>query len=374
MALDKNKIKESLTIDDIKLILHDLGSAEPKKDLQGNLQFTTVCHHGDSHKLYYYEESQMFHCYSECSANMDIFDVTVRAKKQQGKELTFYQSVQYVVNLTGKQYTGDSIIESNNDKIDDWNWLNKLQKKDKIKVDLPVYDERVMDVFIHKPHQEWLDDKISAETMEKYNISYYQKDNGIVIPHYEMVNGNLVGIRRRSLNQDDIDNGKKYMPITVQNKLYSHSTMLNLYGLHKTKNAVKKLKKIMLLESEKSVLKCEDYYGDFNFTCAVCSSNISNFHRDIILSLGVEEVFIAFDKFRARKENETEEKYEQQLYEYQERLIKLANKFTPFCTVYVLWDDDSLLLNKDSPADRGKQVLEQLMKTKYEIKTINEVL
>ena len=45
--------------------------------------------------------------------------------------------------------------------------------------------------------------------------------------------------------------------------------------------------------------------------------------------------------------------------------------FTPYCQVYILWDDANLLDHKDSPCDKGKEILEVLMKHKYEIKTKN---
>jgi hypothetical protein len=106
---------------------------------------------------------------------------------------------------------------------------------------------------------------------------------------------------------------------------------------------------------------------------ASCSSNITNFHRDILLSLDIEEVIICFDRIRDKEENETDEKYEKVIEDYLKKLLKLANKFTPYVRTYIVYDDFDLLKAKESPVDRGKDVLEQLMKCKYEIKTINEV-
>lgn len=361
MQLDKDKIKESLTEDEIHTILKDLGSKDP---LQGN-QFQTVCHGGHKHKLYYYHESKSFHCYTDCSTNMDIFEVVVRAKK-----VSFPQAIHYVANLTGKTF-GFSMNVNNHsqeEKIDDWNWLNKFQKKEKVNTTLPTYDERVLELFSKLPHEEWINDGISIETMEEFEIGYYMKQDCITINHRNLQN-ELVGIRGRMLSEEMVNDGRKYMPLTIENRLYNHMTMMNLYGLNKTQNAVKNLKKIVLYEGEKSVLKSNDFYGEFNFTCAVCSSNISNYHRDIILSLGVEEVFIAFDKFRDREENETEESYLSKIIDYQERLIKLSKKFTSYCRVYVLWDNENVLDYKMSPCDMGKEILEQLMKSKIEITT-----
>jgi hypothetical protein len=363
LQLDKDKIKDSLTEEEIHKILKDLGSKDP---ILGN-QYTTVCHGGHKHKLYYYHDSKSFHCYTDCSENMDIFEVVVRAKG-----ISFPQSVQYVAALTGKTFGFTSIINNSIELVDDWDIINRYKKKEKISTVLPEYDSKVMDVFLPYPHESWINDGISVKTMNEFEIGYYIREEKITIVHRD-INSRFIGLRGRAMKEEDIDNGRKYMPLSVGNQLYNHMTMMNLYGLHKTKNTVKKLKKIMFLEGEKSVLKCQDYYGELNFTCAVCSSNISNFHRDMAVSLGVEEVFIAFDKFRAKEETESEELYQKRFFDYQEKLIKYAQKFTPYCRVYILWDTDNLLDYKDSPADKGKEVLEKLMKNKFEINTINEV-
>lgn len=369
MQLDKDRIKDSLSEEEIHSILKDLGSKDP---LQGN-QFQTVCHGGHKHKLYYYHDSKTFHCYTDCSQNMDIFEVVVRTKKQQGYDYSFPQAVKYVATLTGKTFGFSAILNnSKSDIIDDWEWLNRHKKKEKIIPELPEYNSTVMDVFLPYPHEAWLDEGISYTTHEKFNISYYIRDERIIIPHYD-IQGRLVGIRGRAMREEDIEAGKKYMPVTVENKLYNHQTMFNLFGLDKTKEAIKKLKKVAIFEGEKSVLKCEDLYGENNFSVASCSSQITNFHRDILLSLGIEEVIICLDKFRKQKEEESDEKYEEAIENYQKNLLKFANKFTPYVRTCIVWDDFELLDYKDSPCDKGKEILEQLMKCKYEINTSEEV-
>lgn len=363
MSLDKDAIKESLSLNDVKLILSGLGSSESKLDRKGNPIFQTVCHSGHSHKLYYYEDSQMFHCYTDCSESMDIFELIIRAKKQSGFELTFYEAVKYVAEKTGKRFTTKDKASKNSNLISDWEWISKLNKSKKIDTTLPTYDEVVLDLFLPYPHEHWLNEGISYETQRKYEVSYYVKGERIVLPH-RSINSELIGIRGRAMLQEDIDNGKKYMPLTIENKLYNHPTMMNLYGLHMTKEAVSRIKKCVIYEGEKSVLKTEDYYGEDNFSVACCSSQITTFHRDILLSLGVEEVFIAFDKY-SEKDSSNEEK----IINYQERLIQLAKKFTPYVKTYILWDYDNLLDYSDSPADKGKDVLEALMRNKVEVKT-----
>jgi hypothetical protein len=367
MALDKERIKESLTESDIKLILKDLGSNDPQFDRQGNLMFQTVCHSGSKHKLYYYDESKMFHCYTACGQNMDIYELVIKVKKEQGKQFSFYQSIQYVAGLTNKHYTANTTLSNaDGNLISDWDWINRLKKKAKIEVDLPVYDNRVLDVLIRKPHEEWLEDGISIESMRKFEIGYYQRENRIAIPHFD-IQGRFIGLRGRALNQEDLDNGRKYMPLVIQNKLYNHPTLFNLYGLHKTKEAISRIKKCAIFEGEKSVLKCEDFYGEDNFSVAACNSTISNYHRDLLLSLGIEEVIICYD----RQFNEPDS---QEAYIYAEKLLKLARKFAPYVKTQIVWDEMMLTGYKEAPCDRGQDILEQLMKSKYEIKTLKEVM
>ncbi|MCI3197716.1 hypothetical protein GXP75_19000 [Bacillus sp. HU-1818] len=373
MKYDKDKVKESLAIEDIHKILKDLGSENNQWDQQGNPIYRTVCHNasGGSYKLYYYHEAKQFHCYTECGDTFDVFELVIRAKGQKGVNISFNQAIEYVAKAVGKTFGfGNRTTYINNDLIDDWEWIRKFKKKKRINIELPSFKETVLDVFMPYPHQSWLDESISHKTLKEFEIGYYFRSHteGITIPHRDL-NNRLVGIRKRSMIQEEVKAGYKYMPLKVGNILYNHQTMMNLYGLNKTKSSIGRLKKALIFESEKSVLKCQDFYGEANFTCAVCSSNISNFHRDILLSLGVEEVFIAFDKYRPLKEDETEERYQEKLVEYQKKILKLAAKFTPYVRVFVLWDYEDLLDYKDSPVDKGKEILEELMKRKIEIGT-----
>lgn len=356
MKLDKELIKNSLTESDIHKILIDLGSGEPRYDKEKNPIYTTICHGGHSHKLYYYQESKMFHCYSECQENMDIYELVSKVKKY-----TFTQSVSYVANMSGKMfaYNPDFTLQSN--RIDDWNYLNRLKRKQKPNVELNIYDEHVLDVFLKLPHEVWLDDGISAETMAKYEIGFHVTQNKITIPQ-RSIDGKLLGIRGRALNQEDIDAGKKYMPLTIEGKTYSTMSFYSLFGLNHTKHAIKRIKKAIIFEDEKSCLKCQDYFQNDNFAVSTYGSNLSDYQVKLLLDLGVEEVFIARDKEYTDAENE-------ESYDYQEKLIKQAMKFVPYVRTYILFDKWNLLKYKDSPADQGKEVLLKLMKNKFEITT-----
>jgi hypothetical protein len=104
----------------------------------------------------------------------------------------------------------------------------------------------------------------------------------------------------------------------------------------------------MLVESEKSVLQCDTMFGEDNFTVALCGNNFSNFQRDLILDLEVNEVIIALDKQFNDPVNEEARKWAKHI---RERLI---NKLAPYFVVTVLWDSFNLLPYKASPSDIGK--------------------
>ena len=359
---DKDKIREALTANDIKLILADLGSGEPSKESDTEMVFSTcICHGGDSQKLYYYLDSKTFHCYT-CGDNYDIYELVIRARRIQGITLTFPQAVKYVANVTNNMLYSD-VLEKLTQKIDDWEWINKFKsiKKKKSIPQLTEISEHILEIFCSYPHEAWLSEGISKESMKKYQISYWDVGNQIIIPHRD-INGRLIGIRGRHLSKTDVEAGRKYMPINVEGKELSHKLGCNLYGLCQNEEAIRRIGKVIVFESEKSVLLCDTFYHQNNFSVAVCGSNISDTQCMLLRGLGVNEVMIAFDKEFVDSNSNIADLYWQ-------KLIKQAKKLTPYFTVYILWDQWDLLGQKDSPADRGKDVLEALMKNKIEVRT-----
>lgn len=370
--LDKDKIKESLTSEDINTILLDLGSGEPQYDNQNRPKFTTVCHpSGDGYNLQYYPENHSFYCYSQCRERKDIFQIVIDAKAAQGYELSFYESVQYVANLTGKSFTTSLIGRQSSDIVNDWDWINRITRKKPIfNKELPSFNENVLDVFLPYTN-DWISEDISKRIAGKYEVGYYLKNDSITIPHRDE-SGRLVGIRQRNTRKEDLSLGRKYVPTIVGGTQYNHILSQNLYGLHITKEAIKRHKRVYIFEGEKSTMRCHSYYGEDNFSVSVCGSNISNWQVEKILSLGVDHVIIAFDKFRKRKEDESEELYEKMLRTYQNRLLNLAHKFTPFVRTYIIYDFDELIDYGEAPIDKGKETFEILTNKKMEITTKGE--
>lgn len=364
--LDKDKIKESLTIEDIKKVVLGLGGEFSRLDTNGNPSFSTICHGGDSHKLHYYDNSQSFHCYTRCG-HLDVYQLVIDSKKQQGVTFEFPDALQYVAQLTGKAFTTERVSGEQNNIVKDFEWLNKFKRRPRRTAGLPTYDDTILELFMPYIHGTWYEEGISIEAADKYEISYYFTEDQIIIPHRD-VEGNLVGLRSRNLDER-ANEGMKYMPTVANNIMFRHLVNFNLYGLNHTKEAISRFGKCMLFEGEKSVLKAYDLYGEDNFTVAVSGSNVSSHQVNMILSLGVREVFIAFDKFRRQREKESNSRYESALMAYQKKLLRIAHMFAPFCRVYILWDDEDLLEYSDAPIDQGEDVFLRLMRNKIEIRT-----
>lgn len=360
---DKDKIKESLTEEDIKTILFDLGAGEPGPGSnEKEIHFKTVCHGGDSYKLYYYKDSKMFKCYTHCGTPpFDIFELVIRARRSQGITLTFPQAVKYCASITNNMFYSN--VEEKTQKIDDWTWINRLKsvKKRNGVPQLTEINEHILEIFCPYPHEAWLEEGISKESMRKYQISYWVKENKIIIPHRD-INGRLIGIRGRALNQEDLDAKRKYMPITIEGNVLAHKLGSNLYGLCQNEEAIQRIGKVIIFESEKSVLLCDTYYQQNNFAVAVCGSTITPTQCLLLRQQKIKEVILAFDKEYVDADSRVAELYGN-------KILKLARQLTPYFTVYVLWDTENLLGYKDSPADKGQDVLEKLMKSKMEINT-----
>ncbi len=363
-------ITEALSKEDVIKIATELGSDGYKEGSSGELIFRSICHGSDSWKLYYYHEAKdnypakIFHCYSRCGDSFSIFELVIRARRQQGIILSFSQAVKYVASITNKMFYSNTDNEEDTSYIiNDWEWINKFKniKRQHSIPQLSEINEHILEIFCPYPHELWLNEGISRETMQKYQISYWGKENKIIIPHRD-IDGRLIGIRGRALNKEEVDAGYKYMPINIEGKELKHTLGNNLYGLCQNEEAIRRLGKLVIFESEKSVMLCDTYYHQNNFSVAVCGSNITDTQCRLIRNLGVNEVMIAFDKEFTDPDSKAAEVYGN-------KIINKAKKLTPYFTVYVIWDNLGLLEMKDSPADKGKEVLEKLMKNKIEIQT-----
>ena len=319
----------------------------------------TICHHGTKPKLYFYKDSQSFHCYTECG-QMDIIGLV--CKHFDIDETEMYKAINWIcskLNISDNIAFGEGKQES---QISDWEFINSYKHRDRDKEkknEIKIYDDKILKIFQDIYTDDWINDGISEDTMKKYGIKYSTCQQKIIIPHYD-INDNLIGIRTRAMLDEDIEFAK-YSPLKLGDSWYNHKLGSNLYGLNKNMKAIQEKKKIMLVEAEKSVLQTDTMFGDDNFTVAICGSNMNSFQKDIILSLGVREVIIALDKQFQNIGDEEHDKW----VEHIKRNFVLP--LIPYVNVNILWDINNLLPYKASPTDLGKETLLKLMDDKIPV-------
>ena len=358
--MNRNELLEHLSIEKLKELMEQLGS-EYCKEEEGYFIFSSICHGNPvSHKLYYYKESKMFHCYSACSCNYSIFDLI-----GQVLGLDFSDSLKYLANFLNisinqqKKKVGFNKTHSNTDL----NFL-RLQKNRNTCVTpkQQVYNDNVLNMFDKAITQDWYEEGISLETSEKFELGFYINQNCMIIPVRD-INGGLIGIRKRNYFKDELGQGKKYVPILIQNTLYNFSTNMNLYGIYQNQNYIRKYKKVVLFESEKSVLKYDSMYKE-NIALAIFGMNFSRWQRDMVLSLGVEEVIIALDKQYIQEDidNKANKVNYNEFTSYFKKIRKIVKMFEKQCNVLIIMDFNNLIKYKSSPIDYGKQVFEALLK------------
>ena len=356
--MDAKTLKEQLTEFDIIRIIKSLGEDIYSDEVDKLIFSTSLCHGGDSpNKLYYFKNENYFYCQTHCGYT-DILSIVSNVK-----DYNLTQSINYIMTLLGLSHMKIGFGNDSVEIIDDWSFI-KPKIKDK-KKELHTLNKNTLNMFQNIKSSQWLNDGIFKNVFNLYDIKYSTLKQSIIIPHFD-INYNLVGIRQRFINDDDINNFGKYTPYSVGGEMYNHPLSLNLYGIHKNKETISKKRKVMLVESEKATLQCESMFNSDNFTLALCgSAKISLTQIKLLLDLNVNEVIIGLDK---EFETVNDEKYKKWMNHLREKFIK---PMLPYFNVYVLWDTKGLLDYKDSPCDKGREVLLELMKNKI---YVNEVL
>lgn len=376
--IDSEELMELITVDDIKQIMKDLGSEYCNESNPNQLIFEAICHGSNSHKLYYYTDSKTFHCFSQCGCNYSLFDLIQTVLGLDG----FKESFKYVLNFKGinNTYERKRGLQKHYEEIEDMEFLRKHKyKKEKQEYTLKHYDKCVLNVFDNYYPDVWEEEGMSPQIMEYFGIMFYFNQFKAIIPIKD-IDGNLIGIRGRAFKQSEIDAGKKYMPVTIQNTTYRYPTALSLYGLYENKENIKKLGRCILFEGEKSPIKYGSYYGQSNnIALGNFGMSISEAKKDILLSLGIRELTIAFDKqYRLELINSNENSEEiieakKEYNAYIKKIIKIYKMFSDYCLVSLIFCDNDDLDYKDAPIDKGKEVFSKLDNERILISDIDEL-
>ena len=347
--IDYQEIVENLNDDKVKQLLDNFNI--PYEDKGNYILMPTVCHNAEaddaSWKLYYYKNTHLFQCYTECGTQT-IFTFLKNFYNAQNIVYDWYEDIlQVILNCSNVQSRASN---PNQYKSIQDNYTPRKERRQ-----LPTYPEGILDVFIKYYPIEWLNDGISRAAMDKFNIRFSPIQNKIIIPHYDAA-GRLVGIRGRALNEWEVENFGKYMPVQIEGKWYSHPLSLNLYGLNHNKENIKRTGIAYLVEAEKSVLQMESFNTP-NCAVAVCGSKLNKYALDILLrECHPKEIVIGFDQ----EEEPKSSKYFNQLY-------SLCQKYSAYSNFSFIYDKEHLLQLKDSPTDKGENIFYRLLETRVRV-------
>ena len=374
---DKDEIKNSLNIDDVIRLVAELGG-EPIIAPSGTY-FTarTICHNilGEgSHKLYYYDNTKLFQCYTDCAGSFDIYELVQKVKNTNEefkvgytkdgpapRAWQLYDAVEFVAIYFG--FSGESMeFQEMGYQLEDWKIFDKInQRQQKIDapkqiIELTKYDDNILKYLPRPRILSWEKEGITNEVMKNRGIAFDPRTQSIVIPHWD-INNNLVGIRERTLVKEDEKYGK-YKPAILNGKMYNHPLGFNLYNLNYSKNAIQSFKKAIIFEGEKSPLLYASYFGEDNdITVATCGNNLLNYQVQLLMSLGVEEIIIAYDK-------QFKENGDPEWQRLKKNLINIHLKYGAYVQISYMFDKEDLLDYKDSPIDKGPEVFLKLFQNR----------
>lgn len=365
ISYDKVEIREMLELDQIFDIIHEFGG-DPEYTNFGIIS-TTICHNrpGEgSRKLYFYENSGLFRCYTGCDSTFDIFELVQKvADIQWGKNYDLNDAVRWIAYRFG--FSG-SYLEDENEKLDDWKIIDRYEKnikvdKEKQIVTLNEYDDIILSRFNYSLKlTPWLNEGISQAAIEHNNIGFYPGGDQITIPHYDQ-NGRFIGLRGRTLCKEEAEKYGKYRPLKINGILYNHPLGFNLYNLNNSKDNIKIIEKAIVFESEKSTLQYQSHFGIENdISVACCGSSVSLYQINLLIEAGAKEIIIAFDR-QFQKPHDDE--YERLI----KKFYKMNEKYKNFVTISFIFDRNMITSYKASPIDEGPEKFLQLFKERVVI-------
>lgn len=366
IVFDKSEIRQALGLENIYDLLIEWGG-DPEYTEFGILS-STICHNppGEgSRKLYFYENTGLFRCYTGCDSAFDIFELCSKVMKiQYDEDFDLNDSVLWVARRFG--LSGMIKDDDMGKTLEDWKILSNYSRIQEIelkdnKVILKDYDDSILNRLNYNIKiVPWLDEGISQEVIDKARIGFYPGADQITIPHYD-INGRFIGLRGRTMCKDEAELYGKYRPMKINNQLYNHPLGMNLYGLNWSKNAIGIMKKAIIFESEKSVLKyATDFGWNNNISVACCGSNISSHQIQLLLDCGAQEIIVAFDR-QFQEIGDTEFQH------LKLNLLKIRTKFKNDVLISFIFDKNMITGYKQSPIDEGKEKFLQLYKERIVI-------
>ena len=356
MSYEKERVKEQIELEDVYNII-EYFDGEPQM-FNSYIVSRTICHQGDTHKLYYYDNTKLFKCYTGDCGAFDIFELI-----QKIQDVDLNTAVYFVVNFLNLQSQVEEVYDEDYSEIfTSIRRYNKIANLGPVKKDEVIFPEIPNYIKYHPQPRilNWEKEGINYDICKYMDIHYDPVHGCILIPHRDM-SGRLIGIRQRTLVTEDEVYGK-YRPARLLGQLCNHPLAFNLYGLDKAKENIANMKVAIVVESEKAVLQYISYFGTKSNICvAVCGSSLSDYQFQLLKQCGMKELVIGFDK--DFQELNTEEHLQ-----LEKKLLKIYDKYNQKVNLSFLFDlENNTLGYKDSPLDCGKEAFLHLWRNRIPI-------
>jgi len=280
-------------------------------------EYIGICplHKGDTDpSLHVNEERQQYYCFG-CNSGGDVIDFVEKYYSINFEKAIEKLSIEYNISTIKKP------------KI-----LSQIRKftpnKDVVHKPRLYIRENAMDEF-PESHKiiEWIEEGISLDVLEKYNVRYDKNKTGIFFPIYDN-NGRIISIKRRTLV-------KNFKDLKINKYIYLNKIGEKdfFFGWCNNIKDIEAQNEIILVEAEKSVMKLESV-GITNCV-AIGSHSISSEEEKILIRNNFDNIVVAFDSDVLISE-----------------INKNFKKIKIYKNCYVMINDGSLV-EKEAPIDRG---------------------
>ena len=351
--IDVKKLKKSLSLAHHKQIMQALGIPSYSENSTQIVYYTgdkNVDSYKGSPKLYFYKDTSIY-VGMTAGRSYDIISLVQTRLALLKQPCSFLDACQFILDTTNINPDSISRIKKEG-HVYDWSNLERFVRVRKYGNQLSEYNRNIIDTLPPLYPQAWIDEGISEETMDKYQIRYYERCNQTVIPCFDD-EARLVGVRVRNWDKDRVEQAK-YMPlVTLDGQCYKFNTNQVFYGINYNKPEIERTGKVIIVESEKAVMKLDTYMGRHNIALGMYGSNLGIQRRNQLLKMGVNTVSYVVDNDFIGQDDEFFEQWREKIRHF----IKL---WDGFCRVEIVWDNLGLLGPKENATDRTKEVWEQL--------------
>ena len=351
--IDVKKLKKSLSLAHHKQIMQALGIPSYSENFTQIIYYTgdkNVDPYKGSPKLYFYKDTSIY-VGMTAGRSYDIISLVQTRLALLKQPCSFLDACQFILDTTNINPDSISRVKKEG-HVYDWSNLERFVRVRKYGNQLSEYNRNIIDTLPPLYPQAWIDEGISEETMDKYQIRYYERCNQTVIPCFDD-EARLVGVRVRNWDKDRVEQAK-YMPlVTLDGQCYKFNTNQVFYGINYNKPEIERTGKVIIVESEKAVMKLDTYMGRHNIALGMYGSNLGIQRRNQLLKMGVNTVSYVVDNDFIGQDDEFFEQWREKIRHF----IKL---WDGFCRVEIVWDNLGLLGPKENATDRTKEVWEQL--------------